>query len=219
MAQVPSHVDTVAALGSKPLAQVAVYPLGAYWAMISRTQGRWMARLALGRRPDPNPAQTPHLHVSHSAAQVGTVAPGPVVAVPVAKSGAVLAVTGQELALIRYGLHGVSLAAGQVLLRMPRGEVKTALLGRGWHGMLGTAPTPLTIVLVNGDTWRLEVFWIDKKRAKAVVRALTALRSRPGHRAWTVTRVLPSATIVKRCRLAAGIGTDAGYHSGWESTA
>ncbi len=49
MAQVPSHVDTAAALGSKPLAQVAVYPLGAYWAMISRTQGRWIARLALGR--------------------------------------------------------------------------------------------------------------------------------------------------------------------------
>jgi hypothetical protein len=70
----------------------------------------------------------------------------------------------------------VSLTAGQVLLRMPRGEVKTALLGRGWHGMLGTAPSPLTIVLVNGDTWRLEVFWIDKRRAKAVVRALTALR-------------------------------------------
>ena len=48
MAQVPSHVDTAAALGSKPLAQVAVYPW-AYWAMISRTQGRWIARLALGR--------------------------------------------------------------------------------------------------------------------------------------------------------------------------
>jgi|GEM_PF-5080868 len=174
MAQVPSHVDTSAALGSKPLAQVAVYPLGSYWAFIARTQGRWIARIALGRRPDPDHAQTPLLHVSHSAAQVATVAPGPVVAVPVAQSGSVLAVTSQELALIRYGLHGVSLRAGQVLLRMPRGEVKTALLGRGWHGMIGTAPSRLTIVLVNGDTWRLEVFWIDKRRAKAVVRALTA---------------------------------------------
>jgi hypothetical protein len=87
MAQVPSHVDASPALGSKPLAQVAVYPLGAYWAMISRTQGRWIARIALGRRPDRDPAQTPHLRVSHSAVQVGNVAPGPVVAVPVAKSG------------------------------------------------------------------------------------------------------------------------------------
>lgn len=174
MAQVPSHVDTSAALGSKPLAQVAVYPPGSYWAFIARTQGRWIARIALGRRPDLDHAQTPLLRVSHSAAQVAAVAPGPVVAVPVAQSGSVLAVTSQELALIRYGLHGVSLRAGQVLLRMPRSEVKAAQLGRGWPGMIGTAPAPLTIVLVNGDTWRLEVFWIDKRRAKALVRALTA---------------------------------------------
>jgi hypothetical protein len=40
--------------------------------------------------------------------------------------------------------------------------------------MIGTVPSPLTIVLVNGDTWRLEVFWIDKRRARAVVRALAA---------------------------------------------
>jgi hypothetical protein len=174
MAQVPSHVDTSAALGSKPLAQVAVYPLGAYWAMVARTQGRWIARIALGRRPDPEPAQTPQLHASYSASQVAAVAAGPVVAAPVAKSGAVLAVTAQELALIRYALHGVSLTAGQVLLRMPRSEVQSALLGRGRHGMIGTAPTPLTIVLVNGDTWRLEVFRIDKRRAEALVQALAA---------------------------------------------
>jgi hypothetical protein len=41
-------------------------------------------------------------------------------------------------------------------------------------GMIGTAPTPLTIVLVNGDTWRLEVFRIDKRRAEALVQALAA---------------------------------------------
>jgi len=174
MAQVPSHVDTSAALGSKPLAQVAVYPLGAYWALISRTQGRWIARITLGRRPDPNPAQTPQLHVAHSAAPVAAVAAGPVVAVPVAKSGAVLAVTGQELALIRYGLHGVSLTAGQLLLRMPRSQVQSVQLGHSWHGLIGTAPTPLTIVLANGDTWRLEVFRIDKRRAEALVQALAA---------------------------------------------
>ena len=174
MAQVPSHVDTSATLGSKPLAQVAVYPLGSYWAFIARTQGRWIARIALGRRPDPDHAQTPLLHVSHGAAQVDAVAPGPVVAVPVAQSGSILAVTSQELALVRYGLHGVSLKAGQVLLRMPLSEVKTVQLGRGWHGMIGTAPTPLTIVLVNGDTWRLEVFRIDKRRAEALVQALAA---------------------------------------------
>ena len=41
-------------------------------------------------------------------------------------------------------------------------------------------PRPLTIVLVNGDTWRLEIFWIDKKRAKAVVQALTPERPAAG---------------------------------------
>lgn len=86
----------------------------------------------------------------------------------------VLAITSQELALIRFGLHGVSLTAGQVLLRVPRSQVQSALLGRGWHGLIGTAPTPLTIVLASGDTWRLEVFRIDKRRAEALVQALAA---------------------------------------------
>jgi len=154
MAQVPSHVDTSAALGSAPLAQVAVYPLGAYWAMISRTQGRWIARIALGRRPDPNPAQTPHLHVSHSAAQVGTVAPGPVVAVPVAKSGALDRQEARQVP--RPGAHGLT---------------------------------------VSGND------------------------EASGHRAWMVTKVSPSLTIVNCRRLADEIGTDAGYHAGWEPTA
>lgn len=110
----------------------------------------------------------------HSAAQAAPLVPGPAVQVPVAESGTLLAVTSEELVLVGYHLRGVSLTAGQVLLRVPRSQVKTARLGRGWHGMIGTAPSPLTIVLVNGDTWRLEVFWIDKRRARAVVRALTA---------------------------------------------
>jgi hypothetical protein len=184
MAQVPSHVDTSEVLGCRPLAQVAIHPRGAWWATVARSQGSMIALIALGRRPDPDPAQTPHFWESHAGtlqaqagtlqAQAGTLQAGPVVQVPVATSGALLAVTGEDLALVGYRLHGVALTAGQVILRMPRGEVKTALLGRGWHGVLGTAPSPFTIVLVNGDTWRLEVFWIDKRRAKAVVRALAA---------------------------------------------
>jgi len=101
----------------------------------------------------------------------------------VAESGTLLAVTSDELVLIGYRLHRVSLVAGQVLLSMPRGQAKTALLGRGWHGIVGTAPRPLTIVLVNSDTWRLEVFWIDRRDAKAVVRALTTERDATGWRA------------------------------------
>jgi hypothetical protein len=177
MAQVPSHVDTSEVLGSRPLAQVAIHPRGAWWASVARSQGSMIARIALGRRPDPDPAQTPRFWESHAGAlqaQAGMPQAGPVVQVPVATSGGLLAVTGEELALVGYRLHGVALTAGQVILRMPRSEVKTALLGRGWHGVLGTAPSPFTIVLVNGDTWRLEVFLIDKRRAKAVVRALTA---------------------------------------------
>ncbi len=176
MAQVPSHVDVSEPLGARPLAQVAVYPIGAHWAMISRRRGPMIARLALGRQPDSDRAQTPCFRVSHSAARILPGAPGagPVVRVPVAKSGAILAVTTAELALVGYELHGASLTAGQVILRVPRSEVKTALLGRGRPGIRGTAPRPLTIVLVNGDTWRLEVFRIDEKRAEAVFQALAA---------------------------------------------
>jgi len=172
MAQVPSHVDISQVLGSRPLAQVAVYPCGAWWKSVARSQGRWMARIALGRRPDPDPAQTPNLSESHAGAL--QVHAGPVVQVPIAKSGAILAVTQEEFALVGYGLHGVALTAGQVIVRIPRAEVQTAQLGGGWHGIVGTAPSPLTIVLVNGDTWRLEVFRIDKRRAEAVMRALAA---------------------------------------------
>ena len=53
MAQVPSHVDTSEALGSKPLAQVAVHPRGTWWASVARSQRSMIAWIALGRRPDP----------------------------------------------------------------------------------------------------------------------------------------------------------------------
>jgi hypothetical protein len=168
MAQVPSHLNASEALGAQQIAAVAVYHRGSYWASVRRQQGSMIARIALGRRPDPDPAQTPDLLGSYTAARPG----GP--RVRILTAGTLLAVTSEELALVAIRLHGASLTAGQVMLRMPRGEVKTAQLGGGWHGVFNTAPIPLTIVLVNGDTWRLEVFRIDLRRAKAVVEALTA---------------------------------------------
>ncbi len=54
---------------------------------------------------------------------------------------------------------------GNVIERVPRGDVSSAELGRG-------LPPSLTIAFRDGGTWRLEVPPPNKKQAESVVRAL-----------------------------------------------
>jgi hypothetical protein len=158
MASMASRVDTSEVLGCTPLAQVAVYPLGATWDFTNVRQGWAAARVTLGRRPDPDLAQTPRIPYTYGS------------------SGAIVAVTSAELALIEFKSqsHRIALTAGQVIVRIPRGDVKSVLLGRG-RGLAGGAVVlPLTILLAGDGTWRLEVPRVDKGNAKAVVQALAA---------------------------------------------
>jgi hypothetical protein len=77
-----------------------------------------------------------------------------------------LAVTGTELALVKLKTsNGVTMKAGEVIARMPRGDLNTVEYHRGYV-------CPLTIVFRNGDTWRLEVPALNSRHGAAVVYAL-----------------------------------------------
>lgn len=57
------------------------------------------------------------------------------------------------------------LKAAEVIARVPRSQLQTAELGRGYAA-------PLTISFASGGTWRLEVPPPSKSYARAVVHAL-----------------------------------------------
>jgi hypothetical protein len=65
----------------------------------------------------------------------------------------------------RHGAGRVLLAVNEVIVRVPRSDLKTAEVGHGYVA-------PLTLVFTNGDTWRMEVPPPYKRRAKEVVHAL-----------------------------------------------
>ena len=134
-------LDASAVLGSPQLAGVKVNPRGYAWRMARNQTGSLAARIVLGRQPAPGMAQTPRF---------GRLA--------------FLAVTSDELALVGVSM-GVTLKVREVITRVPRGDLKTAELGRGYVA-------PLTITFCNGDTWRLETPPPSKRHARAVVRAL-----------------------------------------------
>lgn len=79
---------------------------------------------------------------------------------------AYLAVSTNELALIKLKSGLVTLKLDEVVVRLPRSEVRGAELGKG------VSTAPLTITLANGDTWQLEVPGPSKKHAQATVDAL-----------------------------------------------
>jgi hypothetical protein len=80
---------------------------------------------------------------------------------------AFLAVTAQEVALIEVKSKVVTVYLGEVIARVPRGEVASVELSGG-----GLYSPPLTVTFASGDTWQLEVPKPSKKHAQAVVDAL-----------------------------------------------
>jgi hypothetical protein len=79
---------------------------------------------------------------------------------------AFLAVTENELALIKLKSGVVRVFLDEVVERIPRTEVESAELGGG------VAP-PLTIIFSDGSSWELEVPRPSKAHAKSVVDVLT----------------------------------------------
>jgi hypothetical protein len=80
---------------------------------------------------------------------------------------AFLAVTDDELAVVKLKSGLVSMKLDEVLVRLPRSEIANVELGSG-HTTL-----PLTISFQNDDVWELEVPRIAKKDAEEVVRVLS----------------------------------------------
>jgi hypothetical protein len=78
---------------------------------------------------------------------------------------AYLAVTADEVSLIRLKTGMVSTKLAEVLVRVPRAEVSSAEMGSG------LSPS-LTIEFNDGDTWLLEVPRVSKKDAEKLVAEL-----------------------------------------------
>jgi len=79
---------------------------------------------------------------------------------------AFLAVTDRELALIRIRPGGLNGRLGEVLARVPRGDVASARVSPG------VLRTNLTIGFTDGDTWEFEVSPLIRRPLVRVVRAL-----------------------------------------------
>lgn len=80
---------------------------------------------------------------------------------------AFLAVTDDELALVKLKSGLVSMKLDEVLVRVPRNEVSEVELGTGITTM------PLTISFQDADVWQLEVPRVAKKDAEELVRVLS----------------------------------------------
>jgi hypothetical protein len=80
---------------------------------------------------------------------------------------AFVAVTDREVALIKYGPGSSNGKAGEVLARVPRSEVASAVVSRG------ALRTNLTIGFANGGSWAFEV---SPLVGRTVVRVADALR-------------------------------------------
>jgi hypothetical protein len=134
--------DASQVLGSPQLAGVKVNPRGAAWRRSAR--GSLLAPLG-------------------ALIVFGRRPTGGPAQTPQFGAQALLAVTRDDLALV---------TAGKVIARVPRSELSTVDLGRGYV-------KPLTICFRNGGTWRLEVVCIPR-HGKAV-RAVAAVLGGPVH--------------------------------------
>ena len=79
---------------------------------------------------------------------------------------AFLAVTDQEVALLKIGSGGLNGKLEQVLARMPRGDVASAKVSPG------VLRTNLTINFTGGGTWELEVSPLLRQKVVQVVHAM-----------------------------------------------
>jgi len=111
------------------------------------------------------------------AARVGVV--GPAIGHVAAKRGkentsetpkfpriAFLAVTDQEVALLKIGSGGLNGKLEEVLARVPRGDVASAEVSGG------VLRCQLTINFTDGGNWELEVSRLIRQQAEQVVHAL-----------------------------------------------
>jgi hypothetical protein len=79
---------------------------------------------------------------------------------------AYLALTADELALVRLKAGMVGTKLGEVLLRVPRADVASVEMGGGFS-------SELTVTLSDGGSWLLEVPRVSKKDAEKLVSELT----------------------------------------------
>jgi hypothetical protein len=134
-------LDASQVLGSTQLAGVKVNPRGMAKRVGGAVAGQLPARIVYG----------PSDQTTSESPRFGRLA--------------YLAVTDDELALIRLKSGLVTVKLDEVIVRIPRSDVASAELGSG-------VASPLTITFGNGDSWRLEVPPPNKKHAQAVVHAL-----------------------------------------------
>jgi hypothetical protein len=134
-------IDASALLGSPQVAGVKVNPRGMAKRVAGNQVGRATARVVLGAS-DTSPSQTPDFG-----------------------RNAFLAVTADDLALVRLNSGLVTFKLDEILARVPRRDVTSVELGDG-------LVSGLTIDFRNGDRWQLEVPRPSRKHAQEVVRAL-----------------------------------------------
>jgi hypothetical protein len=146
-------LDASQLLGSPQLAGVKVSPKGLTMSIATRNAG-----VGVGGALGAVIGSTASTRADRRQAKTGSETPdfGRV---------AYLAVTQEELALIKLKSGLATFKLDEVIERVPRGDVASAEIREG------VAPS-LTIRFGNGDSWRLEFGRVVKKDARAVVRAL-----------------------------------------------
>ncbi len=138
-------LDASQLLGAKQLVGTTVNPRGYGWTKgVGRTGLAGMAiEHVVAKRAGQNTSQTPDFPRT-----------------------AYLAVTDQEVALIKVGSGGLNGKLKDVLARVPRGDVASAKVSPG------VLRTNLTISFTDGGNWEFEVSPLIRQKVVKVVHAL-----------------------------------------------
>jgi hypothetical protein len=157
-------IDASQLLGSPQLAGVKVFPRGAGKVAAASPSGSTLGA-AVGRKISANRKQKAEQEEAEWQSTSQT---------PDFGRFAYLAVSSSDLALIKLKSGLVSVKLDEVVVRLPRGDVRSAELAED------ASRAPLTVTLAGGETWQLEVPRAFKKDAQAVVEALASLPANPG---------------------------------------